>query len=106
MTRNWCAWQGSTLILNIKVKTRANRDEVAGVHANQLKVRITATPVDGKANRHLIRYLAREFGIRQNDVTLLAGLSCPQKRIAISSPTRHPSWFSALGKPIETNPTT
>lgn len=87
----WYQWQGEQLILNIRVQPRASTDEIVGPHgADSLKVRITAPPVDGKANEHLIKYLAKSFGVAKSQVSLLSGTTGRDKRLAISHPQRFP----------------
>ncbi|MCB1876346.1 MAG: YggU family protein [Chromatiales bacterium] len=86
-------WQGNTLILEVKVQPRASRDEIGQEIDGRLKVRITAPPVDGKANTHLLRFLAGQFGVAGSRVQLLNGASGRQKRIAIDRPARLPPGF-------------
>ncbi|MBS1211643.1 MAG: protein Mettu [Proteobacteria bacterium] len=87
---DWYRWRNGALILDIHVQPRASRDEIAGVHGDRLKIRITAPPVDGKANRHLIAYLAKVFGVPKSDVTIVAGESGRDKRAQINDPKRFP----------------
>jgi len=84
-------WEGDSLLLAIRVQPRASRDEIVGPHGNSLKVRITAPPVDGRANAHLIKYLAKAFGVPRARVTLLAGESGRDKRLRIDAPGRLPA---------------
>jgi len=81
------------LILCIHLQPRASKDEVCGLYGDALKVRITAPPVDGKANQHLIRFLAKCFGVPKNQVNLLSGESSRDKRIQILSPKKSPDWL-------------
>jgi len=53
-------------------------------------VRITALPVEGKANDHLRRFLGREFGVPQSRVELLAGAQARIKRVRIQAPRKLP----------------
>jgi uncharacterized protein (TIGR00251 family) len=88
---DWYRWQGKTLLLSVKVQPRASRDEIVGPHGDEgLKVRITAPPVEGKANQHLVRYLAKAFGVAKSRVTLLRGETGREKKIAIDEPGRLP----------------
>ena len=90
------AWQkqiGNVLILEVRVQPRARRDEVAGIHADRLKIRVTAPPIDGAANAQLTRFLAREFGVARSRVEILSGQTGREKRIAIHEPARQPEWF-------------
>lgn len=86
-------WRQQTLILNIHIQPRASRDELVGPHGDRLKVRITAPPVDGKANEHLIRFLAKCFAVAKSQVTLLSGESGRDKRISITNPTQLPPFI-------------
>jgi len=89
---DWYQWQGEKLLLNIRVQPRASRDEIVGPHGEEaLKVRITAPPVEGKANAHLIHFLASAFGVPRSQLSLLGGDSSRSKRIAIESPTKLPA---------------
>ena len=55
------AWlEGSDLVLRLYIQPKASRDSLLGLHGDELKVAITAPPVDGKANAHLTKYLAKQ----------------------------------------------
>ena len=84
-------WQGTDLILELHVQPRASRDEISGLHGERLKVRITAPPVDGAANSHLLAFLAKTFGVAKSQVILLAGESGREKRVRIEQPRQLPS---------------
>ena len=83
-------WQDDTLQLNVYLQPRASRDEIVGLHGDSLKIRITAPPVDGKANGHLLRFLAREFGVPRNRVELISGQTGRTKRVRIHRPRQLP----------------
>ena len=78
------------LILDLHVQPRAAKDEIVGYHGDRLKVRITAPPVDGKANQHLIAFLAGVFQVPKRDVVLLSGESGRDKRVRIQGPKTVP----------------
>lgn len=85
-------WEGERLLLSVRVQPRASRDEIVGPHGDDaLKVRITAPPVDGKANAHLIRFLAKAFRVPRSRVTLVGGDSSRSKHLSIDSPTTLPT---------------
>lgn len=85
-----CEWRDNQLIVHIRLQPRASRDEIVGIHQDRLKIRITAPPVDGKANAHLLRYLTAEFGVARRDITLLTGKTGRDKRVAIRAPSKIP----------------
>lgn len=93
----WYRWQAGALILELKVQPRARHNGVEGLHDDALKVRITAPPVDDKANEALCRWLAEAFGTPRAAVTVLRGATSRNKVVQIAGPTVAPAWFGALG---------
>ena len=87
----WFRWDGDDLLLEVRVQPRASRDEIVGPHGDRLKVRITAPPVDGKANTHLAKYLAKSFGVAPSAVTLEGGETGRGKRLRIRAPRELPA---------------
>lgn len=86
----WWRRDGSDLILQIRVQPRASSDALAGVMDDCLKVRLTAPPVEGKANEHLIAYLAKTFGVPKSQVILERGAGSRRKQLRIRSPRKLP----------------
>lgn len=86
----WFRRDGSDLILQIRVQPRASKDAIAGIMGDCLKIRLTAPPVEGQANNHLIAYLARLFGVPKNHVILERGDASRLKQLRICSPKKLP----------------
>lgn len=84
-------WQNRDLILHCRLQPKAAQDEFAEVVEGRIKIRITAPPVDGKANKHLIKFLAKQFRVPQDSVTILSGDNSRQKRIMIVDPQQLPA---------------
>lgn len=93
----WCRWQGTDLLLELRVQPRASRDEVTGLHDGALRVRLTAPPVDSRANEALCRWLAADFGVTLAAVTVLRGGASRSKQVRVSAPRRAPAWYIAQG---------
>ncbi|MCB2228323.1 MAG: YggU family protein [Desulfarculaceae bacterium] len=72
------------LSLAVKVAPRASRNELAGVEAGALKVRLTAPPVEGAANRALVKLLAKTLGLAKGKVAVVAGERSRSKRVEVS----------------------
>ena len=85
----WHRWDGSDLVLSLRVQPRASRDELV-IEANRLRVRITAPPVDGAANAHLLRFLAGAFNVAPSRVQLVRGVSGREKIVRILAPESVP----------------
>lgn len=86
----WYRWDGDDLILRLRVQPRSSRDEWAGPHGDRYRVRITAPPVDGKANAHLLRLIADAFGVPLARVSLEQGETGREKQVRVGAPTRLP----------------
>ena len=59
--------------ITVRLAPKAARDRVLGVHGEALKVAVTSPPVEGKANRHLIRFLAKRLGVPQGALSIVSG---------------------------------
>jgi len=95
-------FEDDDLILHCRVQPRASKDGFAGLMGQQLRIRLTAPPVDGKANAHLIEFLSREFGVSRRQVSIISGESSRQKRIRIHAPARLPD-IEGLAPPARTH---
>lgn len=91
----WYRWEGEDLILAVHVQPGASRDALAGIHGERLKITIGAPPADGRANRHLLRYLAKLFAVPNGRVELLSGQAARAKRIRIRRPVKLPAGIAA-----------
>lgn len=83
-------WDGDTLYLDCTIQPKAREDRVSGLIGESLKIRITAPPADGKANRHLIRFLSGQFRVKQSAITIVNGMTSRQKRLRIDKPVALP----------------
>ncbi len=90
----WHRWDGGDLILTVRVQPRAAHDELR-LDGARLKVRITAPPVDGAANAHLLRFLAAEFGVAPSRTELVRGATGREKVVRITAPKKLPDPLAA-----------
>lgn len=88
------------LLLRVYIQPKAHRDAVVGLHGDELKIAITAPPVDGKANSHLRAYLAKQFRVAKSQVILLKGETSRHKQIKIINPQQLPTDVAALTAPL------
>jgi uncharacterized protein (TIGR00251 family) len=88
---SWYRWEGPDLVLNLRVQPRARRDAFGEPLGDQIKVRIMAPPVEGKANAHLLRFIADACGVPLTQVFLLAGGQNRAKRLRVVAPRRLPA---------------
>jgi uncharacterized protein len=75
------------VIFGLRVVTRASKSEIVGEFEGNLKVRISAPPVDGAANEEVVRLLAKAFGVAKSNVAIVSGQTSKTKRIRITGVT-------------------
>jgi len=81
---------GETLVLNILGSPRAKTDAIGQPKGLQLRVSVTAAPVAGRATDHMVRFLAEEFGVTPDDITLVFGRFNVNKQLRIRAPKKLP----------------
>jgi len=74
---------GGGVTFAVRVVPRASKNEIVGVHGDALKIRLTAPPVEGKANEALIAFLAQRLGVRKGQVEIVAGATSRRKMIRV-----------------------
>ncbi|MFW5734199.1 MAG: DUF167 domain-containing protein [Oceanidesulfovibrio sp.] len=85
-----CAKSGDWLI-DVWVQPGASRDESAGVFQGRLKLKLSAPAVENKANKALVKYVAKRLGLKPRDVELVKGHTSRAKTLAIASHSE-PAW--------------
>ncbi|MGD8515062.1 MAG: DUF167 family protein [Granulosicoccaceae bacterium] len=83
-------WDGDALVIHVRLQPRASRNELVGLHGDALKIRLTAPPVDGKANAALLKFLAKTFAVPQSSIIIETGQTGRNKRLRIPAPRKLP----------------
>jgi len=87
-------WDGDDLILRLRVQPRASSDGFAEVLGDRIKLRITAPPVDGKANAHIQKLLAKLFRVPKGAVCIEQGETGRDKQVRIRAPRQLPDFVA------------
>lgn len=74
---------GHELIIKIKVEPRSSRSSIVGTYGDALKVKLTAAPVEGKANKELISLLSKELHIKKKDIEIVSGETSKNKVVKL-----------------------
>jgi uncharacterized protein (TIGR00251 family) len=69
--------------LAIRVQPRAKRTEVAGERAGAIVIRVSAPPIDGKANEAVCRLIAERIGVPKSAVRIVRGEAARDKVVRI-----------------------
>jgi len=60
-------------IINVKVLPRSSKNEIVGFEGENLKVRVKSPPVDGLANKDLIKLMAKHLDISKDRIEIISG---------------------------------
>lgn len=82
--------QQQNLLLNLFIQPKASRDKIIGLHGNEIKLAITAPPIDGKANAYLIKFLSKTFKVPKSSVEIIKGELGRHKQVKVIAPQKIP----------------
>jgi uncharacterized protein (TIGR00251 family) len=85
-------------ILKVYLQPRSAKNEIVGPYRDGIKVRITAPPVEGKANEALILFLAKELGVSPSCIEIIRGHHSREKTLKISENMDQELMEKILGK--------
>ncbi|MGW8187748.1 MAG: DUF167 domain-containing protein [Desulfobacterales bacterium] len=71
------------LVLKIFVLPRSSKNMLAGRHGDALKIKLTAPPVEGAANKMCITFLARLLGLPKSSLQIVSGCTGRTKRVLV-----------------------
>ncbi|MGA8222409.1 MAG: DUF167 domain-containing protein [Candidatus Acidiferrales bacterium] len=76
------------VVFAARVTPRASRDAIEGEYQGALKIRLTAPPIEDRANEALCRLLAERLNVPASAVRILAGVKSRTKRVSIAGVSR------------------
>ncbi len=80
---NFIRSQPDGVLLAIKLQPRASRNEIGEMLGDELRIKVTAPPVDAAANEALVRLLAEQLDCPRSQVSLIRGQTSRHKTIKI-----------------------
>lgn len=69
--------------IKVYIQPNASRSEVIGMHGDALKIKIKAPPVDGEANKEIIRFLSECLDLAKKNISILHGDTGRNKLVEI-----------------------
>jgi hypothetical protein len=69
--------------LKIRLTPKSSKEAIEGLHGDALKVKVKAPPVDGKANKALVKCLARRLGVTTAEIEITSGLTSRNKVVLV-----------------------
>jgi uncharacterized protein (TIGR00251 family) len=78
----------ATITFKVHLQPRASRNGINGVQGDALKLRVTAPPVEGRANKALKKLLAEHLGIPPSRIAIITGQRSREKLVQVSGISR------------------
>ncbi len=72
------------VVIEVRVQPGTSREGLKGLHGGRLKVALNAPPVEGAANRALVKFLSKFLGTAKNNLTITKGLKSRDKTVCIT----------------------
>lgn len=71
------------MVLSLNVQPRSSKNQWIGVYGDEVKIKLTAPPVDGAANQCCCKFIAESLNVAASQIQLLSGNTSRRKRILI-----------------------
>lgn len=70
--------------IKVKIITRAKHNQIVGWEGEVLKIKLSAAPVDNKANEALADFLSKNWGVAKSDIKIIRGLKSRNKVLEVA----------------------
>lgn len=87
---DWYRLHDAVITLALHVQPGAKRSEIIGLHGDALKIRLSAPPIDGRANEAVLKFIAELFDVPLRNVTLKQGEQSRRKIVTITDSNINP----------------
>jgi uncharacterized protein (TIGR00251 family) len=84
----WIRETPEGVVFKAAIQPKGARNEIVGLRGDALKIKLTAPPVEGAANRMCVEFLARSLKVRKSDVEIVRGKGSRTKQVLVRSMTR------------------
>ena len=75
----------TSFILTVYLQPGAKKSEIVGLHDGNIKIKVKAPPIDGKANAALIDFLSEFFDVSKSSIKIISGDKSRLKKVAITN---------------------
>ncbi|MBW1739664.1 MAG: YggU family protein [Deltaproteobacteria bacterium] len=84
----WIQETSEGVIFKATIQPRGARNEIVGLQGDALKIKLTAPPVEGAANKMCVEFVAKSLKVRKSDVEIIHGQKSRIKKVLVRSVTR------------------
>jgi uncharacterized protein (TIGR00251 family) len=84
----WIRQTPEGVVFKAAIQPKGAKNEIVGLKGDALKIKLTAPPVKGAANRMCVEFLAKKLKVRKSDVEIVRGKESRTKQVLVRSTTR------------------
>lgn len=81
----WLTKTDKGFLIRIQVVPNSSKTQIVGEHGDRLKIKLSAPPVDGKANEELIEFIRKKLAIKSYQIELIRGQTSKAKDLLIQT---------------------
>jgi uncharacterized protein (TIGR00251 family) len=74
---------GDGIVFTVKVVPGSSRTTICGLHGEMVKIKISAAPEKGKANKGLVDFLAKKLSVKKNAISIISGKTSAVKGVRV-----------------------
>ncbi len=78
-----CSYKDGRVLLRLYVQPRSSRNAFVEIYGDTLKLGVTAPPIDGKANKAVVSFLASFFKMKKKNISIKHGLQSRTKSVLL-----------------------
>ena len=71
------------LVIKVFIQPRSSKNSIVGPHGDALKIKLTAPPVAGEANRMCVKFLAKNLGLPKSSLEIISGHANRTKQVLV-----------------------
>lgn len=75
--------RGNDIVIKVNIVPGSSKNKIVGLYNDALKISIAAPPVEGKANKKCVTYLAKYFDRAKSKIEIISGQTSKNKIIKI-----------------------
>jgi uncharacterized protein (TIGR00251 family) len=79
------------IVFKVFLQPRSSKNRIVGLHDDSLKIKLTAPPVNGAANKMCVRFLAKRLSVSPSALEIISGHGGRTKKILLKSEQTPPS---------------
>ncbi len=78
----------NSIVFKIKVQPQSSKDEIIGIQGDVLKIKVTAPPIKGAANKSCLKVLAKELKANKSQIKIIRGEFSKVKTVKVTGNTQ------------------